>query len=126
LLDAGADLKARKKDDDYTPPISTLLVQLIKLAIQKGIGAMNDNLKVIDLFLAAGAKKWAKDGNRLTPVKHAISVTSTCVEVRLSSDRKTATNRYEAAKKRLREYYNSLPGGPEPRKSYNEWYYDFW
>ena len=47
-----------------------------------------------------------------------------------SSDKEKANKRYEAAKKRLGEYYNSLPGRPEPPQSLsdsdNDAYSDDW
>jgi len=108
LLDAGASPSPRpsSRTNYYYPPlISTLLVILIQLAEDEGTEAMNDNLKVIDMLLGAGAKKWETNGDYyLTPIQHAVQETL---------DLSNKFNRREAAIKKLTEYYNSLPGGPE-------------
>jgi len=104
LLEAGASLLPGE-DYFYTTPISWVLVSLIRLAVSNGTEAMNDNLKVIDMFLAAGAQKWGRDGDFFTPLKFALHE---------SRNLTNKFNRRDAAVKKLIEYYNSLPGGPDP------------
>jgi len=117
ILDAGADLKARKDAKYYfLSPLNILLVHLIKLAVKNGIEAMNYNLKVIDMFLAAGAKKWARDRDYHTPIKHVMEETKNLTKyLPECHDPAVATIRYNAAIKKLADYYNSLPGEPEPK-----------
>jgi len=138
LLDAGASPSPRptsRASYYYAPLMGSLLVHLIQLAVYKGTEAMIDNLKVIDMFLDAGAKKWETNNDYLTPIQYAVQMTLKISKVVVGSSKqglvqseehvvgqKSQQSSCETAIKKLTEYYNFLPGGPEPKSlNYDSW-----
>merc|ERR1712029_681865 len=70
LLEAGTNVNFSNEFEQT--PLHQLLERLIQLAMRDGYKAMKEYLESVDMLLAAGANKWAKEDFGMTPLQHAL------------------------------------------------------
>merc|ERR1712029_709019 len=70
LLQAGTNVNF--SNEFGQTPLHELLERLIQLAMRDGYEAMKEYLESVDMLLAAGANKWAKDDMGKTPLQNAL------------------------------------------------------
>ena len=104
LLQAGTNVNF--SNEFGLTPLHELLERLIQLAMRDGYEAMKEYLESVNMLLAAGAKKSAKDDSGNTPLENAISMSGMYMHIcgfpRPPKEGEKA-DREKATKKKMRE-----------------------